>query len=253
LARTPAGALLTEEHRRGQLAIRARAIKDYPDLWPLWRGDRASFERLVEATVPLVQVHHQLSSSFATAYYETFRRLERVGGAAAPRAAVLDIEALRVSLYVTGEAMTRRAIEAGLSPTAAMQTALVRTSGSVTRHVLAGGRDTLVESTEADREARGWLRVTASSACAFCGMLASRSAAYLGEDTASFEAHDHCACGAEPLYEGSEPPPTTQEWDQRWNEAQRMAQETGELAELKAAGVNNPALVAFRNHLGRAA
>jgi hypothetical protein len=88
--------------------------------------------------------------------------------------------------------------QAGISPQAAQQTALTRVAGAVGRHVLQGGRDTLVRSTGQDRRAKGWGRVTGDNACDFCEELAGRGAVYRGQDTAEFEAHDHCACMAEP-------------------------------------------------------
>jgi hypothetical protein len=199
MARTSTGALLTAQHRRGQLAIRARALQDFIRLWPLWRGDRRSYGDLVTATLPLVQVHNQLSASFAGAYYQAFRTAEGVGGATTPFVpGPINRDRVVSSLYVTGEVMTGKAIAAGISPQAAQQIALTRVSGAVGRHVLQGGRDTLVRSTGQDRRAKGWGRVTGDNACDFCEELAGRGAVYRGQDTAEFEAHDHCACMAEP-------------------------------------------------------
>lgn len=192
MARTAQAAALTADHRRAQLALRSLAIRDYLRLWPLWDGQPGGFERLIAATVPLVEAHHRTSSGLAAAYYEAFRRAEAPGGSPATRLASLDKAALTVSMYTTGRNMTRRALAAGMPPEAAMRAALVRTSGTVSRVVLSGSRDTLVETVRADRRARGYRRVLSGHACDFCQSLA-------GETTESdFEAHDHCACGAEP-------------------------------------------------------
>ena len=199
MPRTAAGAVLTEQHRQGQLRIRAAALQDFMRLWPLWEGDDRSFDRLVAATVPLIGGYHRLSSSFAADYYQAFRRAERARADATPVLATLDRARVTAGLVVTGRIMTRKALAAGQSPQAAMQTALVRTSGNVTRHVLTGGRDTVILSTAEDRAARGWERVTGGNACEFCEMLASRGAVY-SADTGDFQAHDHCACGAAPAY-----------------------------------------------------
>lgn len=200
MAASSQGALLTADHRRAQLQLRAVALRDFVRLWPLWTGDESSFEHLVSATLPLVQAHHRVSASVAGAYYEAFRRAEGVPGDAALRlASDVDVDRVTSSLYVTGRVMTGKAIAAGLSPQSAMQTALVRTSGAVGRHVLNGGRETLVRSTSVDRRARGWGRITGGNACDFCSMLADRGAVY-SDDTADFQAHDHCACMAEPRY-----------------------------------------------------
>lgn len=218
MARTDAGAVLTAQHRRAQVQLRARALRDYTQLWPLWQGDDASFGRLVDAALPLVRAHHRISSSLAAAYYPVFRTAERVGAEATPRpAGPINQERVVAALHVTGRVTTGKAILAGQSPQAAMQTALVRTSGTVTRHVLQGGRDTLVLSSGEDRQAQGWARVTSGTPCAFCAMVASRGAAFAGADTAEFQAHDHCACMAEPAYEGSAPPGRASEFRELWD------------------------------------
>lgn len=193
MARTDAGALLTAQHRRAQIQLRAAALRDYLAVWPLWDGSPGSFGRLVAATVPVVRAHHRLSAAVAVSYYQSLRVAESATGRPTPRMAILDDGALAGTLYVTGRDMTRRAIGAGQSPEVAMRTALVRMAGTVGRFALAGGRDTLVASTRADPAARGYTRVLSPGACAFC-----REVAAEGTADADFQAHDHCGCGAEP-------------------------------------------------------
>lgn len=218
MARTDAGAVLTVQHRQTQLRLRARALQDYQRIWPLWQGDPRTFNRLVEASVPLVRAHHRVSAAVAAAYYDSFRRAEQADGDATPRLAPpVEVERVIASLYVTGRVATGKAILAGQSPQAAMQTAFVRTSGALSRHVLSGGRDTLILSAAEDRAAQGWARVTGGEPCGFCAMLASRGPVY-SEDTVDFQAHDHCSCSAEPSYDGSEWPGRAREFRQLWRE-----------------------------------
>jgi hypothetical protein len=197
---------------------------------------------LVDATVPLVALHRGLSASLGASYFTAFRNAERVKGNASPRLAEpVNEERLRGTLFVVGEKMTRKAIDAGHSPEAAMQQALVRASGSLTRFVLEGSRETTVLSAASDREARGWGRVTAGNPCAFCAMLASRGPVY-SEDTSDFEAHDHCSCQGEPTYDGSDWPGRGQEFRDLYNRAQREARASGE----GASGTSNDLLNNFR-------
>lgn len=217
MARTEPGALLTVQHRRAQLQVRTRALQDYARIWPLWRGDRDSFDRLVVATIPLVTAHHRVSATLAAAYYDTFRRAERVPGRPTPKLATFERDKVAKSLYVTGSVMTSKALAAGQAPQAAMRTALTRTSMAVTRHVLAGERETLVESSREDPQASGWMRVTSGRACSFCAMLASRGVVY-SADSADFEAHDGCGCGAEVAYDGTSLPPASQRYRELWDE-----------------------------------
>lgn len=197
MARTDAGGLLTVQHRNAQLQLRAAALRDYTTIWPLWNGDSRTFRQLVDATLPLVRAHHRLSATLAAAYYEALRFAERAGGAAAPRVAETpSTDVIAGTLYLTGLDMTRRALLAGQSPQAARQTALVRTSGTVARLALAGGRDTLVASARDDTRARGYRRVLTPGACEFCQQLAAA-----GATDSDFQAHDHCGCAAEPAFD----------------------------------------------------
>lgn len=246
MARTDSGAALTDQHRQAQVAVRASALRDFLLLWPLWQGDDKSFNALVIASVVLVRAYRQMSATLAAAYFDAFRKAEDPGGFASPiLAGPMDAELVTSSLHVTGRVMTDKALRAGKSPQEARKTALVRTSGAVTRHVLQGGRDTLVQSVGEDPRAQKWARVTTGTPCAFCAMIASRGAVFLGEDTAEFQAHDHCSCTVEPHYEGSAMHPDSKRWRDLYNQAQREARATGDLKR----GTSNDPLNAFRRSL----
>lgn len=248
MARTAAGATITETHRQGQLRIRALALRDFTRLWPLWQGDEPTFQNLLQASMPLVRGYHALSSSLAAGYYQQFRLAEHADGQATPRLAKpLDEQIVLGTLHLTGADMTRQAIQAGQDAQAAMQTALIRTSGTVTRFALAGGRDTLTQSVADDKAARGWARVTSGAPCAFCALLASRGVVFHAEDTAGFEAHDHCSCSAEPQYDGAQLPGRGEEFRSLYQEAVSGARGSGDLER----GTSNDALNAFRRHLSR--
>ena len=85
---------------------------------------------------------------------------------------------------------------------------LVNVSGTVSRDVLAGGRDTIFAEQIRDPRAIGVARITGAAACAFCQMLASRGDVYLSEESAGqidgqmMEWHTNCGCGIEVAYEG---------------------------------------------------
>lgn len=218
MARTEEGGLLTVRHRQGQIALRAQLLRDFQSIWPIWRGDESSFRLLVSATIPLVGLRREASSALGSAYYEMFRRTEGVGGASTPRPAdPVPDDVLTTSLYVTGFNSVLKSIEAGFSPQAAQQNAFVKVTGAITRHTLNGSRESILRSTAADQQARGWARVTGGNPCAFCAVLASRGAAY-AEDTVDFRAHDHCTCEAEPLYADSALPPDSQRFKDLYNE-----------------------------------
>jgi hypothetical protein len=245
MARTAAGAALTQQHYRSQLALRAAALRDFTTLWPLWHGDEVSFRRLVEATVPLVRANRQLSATVATSYYEAFRIAEGAAGRATPRPALpLSEDRFEGALYVTGAEQTRDALLAGQTSASAMQTAKVRMTGAVGRNILRGGAETIVLSAADDREARGWARVTSGRPCAFCAMLAGRGAVY-SADSVDFKSHDHCSCSAEVVYGDSALPGRGAEFKRMYNEATRGSADAGDLKR----GTSNDLLNAFRRHL----
>lgn len=197
MAATAAGTRLTRQHQQAQLALRARAIKDWTKLWPLWDGSEASFKRLAEASIPLVRSHHELSARISLEYYRRLRSVETTKSRGTVDMAPPPITdgAIAGTLYLVGRDMTMRAIAGGHSPQAAIQNALVRTSGSMTRLILGGGRDALVQVADLDKECLGHRRITTGT-CDFCAELASYG---LFKDP-TFRAHDHCGCVAEPAW-----------------------------------------------------
>ncbi len=202
MARTLAGARLTERHRTAQLALRALALRQVLEIWPAFDVEDAarSWPAVEAALLAVIGERRAVSASLAAGYFEAFRRAERVDGVAAPVLAAFDSEAVarsRTSLEVTGY-MTAERLRA-LKHADPGNVALVRVSGAVTRHVLDGGRETLLASVRRDRLARGWARVTSAEPCEFCSMLASRGAVY-SATSGAFQAHDHCGCGLEPTY-----------------------------------------------------
>jgi hypothetical protein len=223
-----AGAL-TEQHRQAQMSLRARALRDFLTLWPIWHDDQ-SFGNLVTATTPLVRTYRSISAALAAAYFESARRISGANGdAAATAAAAINEAQLTTSLYVTGKVGHANALNAGQSIADARKSSFVRVSGAVTRHVLEGGRDTILQSVADDKQALGWARVTDGDPCYFCLTLASRGAVYKSEETASFEAHDHCGCSAMPVWDGTQLPEQTDQWKRIYDDAQREALASGDL------------------------
>ncbi|WP_018503074.1 VG15 protein [Parafrankia discariae] len=211
---------LTDQYRRQQLALRAATTRDLQTIWPLFTGSDESFASFTEAAVNLVLQRHSTSSGLASAYYTRFRAAEGVAGEIIPRIAPrIGIGLIQAALFATGLAGTRRAIGAGQTLGEARRTGLVQAAGAASRLVLDGGRRTVDDTVRADPKARGWVRVTSGQPCAFCAMLASRGPAYKSDRTSRFQAHDHCACTSEPVFEGSELPATTRRFEQLWRES----------------------------------
>lgn len=194
--------LLTVAYRRQQLAVRAAALQDITRAWPLWTpGQVKEFGRFTAVAVPLLGARHNQAAALAAGYYRRFREAEGVRGGDTPRLPPgLRLDDVVPSLRATALAGTMRALRAGFSPQAASRAGLTQALGTAGRLTLNGGRDAIVASVEADPRAIGWQRIASGGACDFCRTLAGRGPAYKGERTASFQAHDHCACSAEPVY-----------------------------------------------------
>jgi hypothetical protein len=274
MARTDAGRQLTEGHRRRQLAIRSRALQEFLVLTRLWDvADPQSFNRLVEASIPFVQARHGTSAAEAARYFEAFHLAEAQTGA--PTVVLPEPPArdkIAASLYATGQAQARRALQSGLGVAAVRANTLVTMSGAVTRNVLDGGRQTLINSTERGERLIGWMRITGPKPCAFCAMLASRGPVYTSGSAAvrvgrtgsdpnatgrvrgtrardeSF--HDNCVCTAEPITRDApswrEQYPDAAQYDRLWRKAQAEAEAAGDLQR----GTSNDALNAFRRAMG---
>jgi hypothetical protein len=99
------------------------------------------------------------------------------------------------------------AAKRGATAETAMRNAFVLSSGAAARLVLNGGRQTIYDTGRDDPATTGWYRETSGDPCAFCALLASRGGVYYSEDTAGFEAHDHCSCIPVPMYDGDSPLP----------------------------------------------
>jgi hypothetical protein len=127
--------------------------------------------------------------------------------------------AVEVSLIVTGPVGQKSKTARGKRLEVARDESFVEASGAAARHVLTGGRRSLLTLLEDDPQALGWARVTDGDPCSFCAMLASRGPVYKTETAAKFQAHDHCACTAEPVYSRSAPwPGRAREFQQLWND-----------------------------------
>lgn len=239
MASTAAGAALTEEHRVLQFELRVALLDTFYNFWPLWTGSDTTFAQLISLLIPVIQAQAARSAAVSRSYYVVYRRAENVTEGSPPPFTLPpqpEAEKLVKSLYVTGEAQTRKSLAAGMPPEQAREAAIVRMSGAASRHALDGGRTALLDAIEEDTAAVGWTRVTDANPCAFCVMLASRGPSYLSAETAGFQAHDHCACFPEPTFKTGPEGWSNQALDHRatWEEAQELARERGESTGLNA-------------------
>jgi hypothetical protein len=223
MAITAAGALLTQQHRLAQVALRAAVIRDLNLLWPLFDlADFATFDAFAAAAEILLQGRYADSAGLATAYLAAFRQIEGQAGVLALAAPPpLEAPVIASSLRGAGILGVLNARRAGMSIEAARRNGFVRVAGAGSSLVLAGGRTALLDGMARDPARPRWQRVTGGKACAFCAMLASRGPAYRSQAGADFQAHDHCSCTPEPAYTGSRLPAASQRFREQWSEATR--------------------------------
>lgn len=198
MASTTLGSQLTQLHRQRQLALRAATLRDLLAIWPAFdiNDIDGSWPALEAALVALIRDRRRTSSGLAANYFRTFRAAEGVAGEPRPVLAHEPNETLlRATLTILGPIATKKGIARGQRNPVVV--AASRLSGSVTRQVLAGGRETLTRSIAADPRAKGWRRITDGDPCGFCAQLAG---AVVSEASSEFQAHDHCGCSAEPAY-----------------------------------------------------
>jgi hypothetical protein len=222
---------LTEAHRRAQLRIGATTIRQMLAAWGLL--DPKDLDRTVarwtRVAIPIVSQQRASSAALAGGYMSAFRALELGPGAFQPTlAGASDRAALLTSLTVTGPATIKLAMSRGVTLERAIGIAQATSAAAAMRHALNGGRGTILASVQADTAALGWARATSGNACAFCEMLASRGPVY-GEESADFQAHDNCACTAEPVYDRET------EWTPGARAARELWDRTGSLNEFRRA------------------
>lgn len=125
---------------------------------------------------------------------------------------------VEISLNITGPIGQKSRIGKGESEQRARDASFVESSGVASRHVLTGGRRSLLTLLQDDPQVHRWIRVTDGDPCAYCAMLAGRGPVYLTERTAGFSAHDHCACTAEAVYVADAPwPGRAAEFREMWD------------------------------------
>ncbi|MFI6496904.1 hypothetical protein [Nonomuraea typhae] len=199
---------LAERHRAQQVALRGAVTRDVVtllrDLFDTDNADRM-WPRIRSVLATTAKQRRDKSAAMANTYYDQARSEAEVPGFYLPvTPADLAEQLLRVVLDATGIAAFKRAIALGRSPEDALQLAEVSLAGAVSRLVLSGGRDAVLGNVQRDSQTIGWARITDKDPCAFCGMLASRGPVYMTKQTASFPAHDHCACMAVPVWNRDE-------------------------------------------------
>jgi hypothetical protein len=214
---------LLERYRRQAEGIKAAVLREVTRLWPTLDPEdlRGSWPTLLRALQGLAQDARADVARSARTYLNAIALLEgRAGEMEVLLSSAADPAALRTSLSVTGPVVVQASLNNGAAPEVATARALVAVSGSLGRHVLDGGRQTVIDSAEAGRIR--WMRVTRGKTCWFCVMLASRGPVYTSAARAGdprgrpARFHDHCDCQIVPKFERTPIPESTQRYGELW-------------------------------------
>lgn len=158
-----------------------------------------TFPDWLAAAVPVVRSQRAVSARTAAAYLQADKvtQLGVTAHVSPVLAESVDVRRLTTSLLVTGPLSIKRAMTRGVQLDRAAATAEASSAAAAMRESLDGGRDTIMQTVRADRDATGWERVASGSACPFCEELDGK---FHRDDTADFPAHDGCACSQAPVY-----------------------------------------------------
>lgn len=240
---------LAEDHRREQLAIRARFLPTLLDLWKMLAfGDlRGTLAPWALQTAGAVIRAHQQSAQAGARYYRDARALPRptrpdpnpAGIELPPRVVppadrsvprrvqgfdptpTEPIDLAEVRRRLTGAAVGRAAEvrRAGVTnPERIEREALAETTRTASLLVLDGGRTTVDNAIRADADAIGWCRLTDDNPCAFCAMQASRGFVFKTAASAGEKYHPGCACTPMARFRGEDSPlpPMNRELSELW-------------------------------------
>ena len=199
MAETPQGRRLTELHRLAQARLGALTMVQMAAVWPLLDPERLdeTFATWLVAAQGVVATQRAQSATLAANYLTSYRAAETGERASVTAlATVPQARAVATSLIVTGPVAIKSAMGRGKLRSAAAETAKATSAAAAMRHVLNGGRETIIDHVRHDKRARGWHRVTSGRACPFCASLTG--VVFTGP--ADFRAHDHCSCSVEPVY-----------------------------------------------------
>lgn len=204
MATAVAARRLSEAHRVAQLKVAHDTIRTVSASWTLLDPtdlDR-TFVRWFDAILPAIEGHRATSARIAANYLKTSKQFALGPAAKVVPVLALEVprEAVTTSLLVTGPLSIKRAMTRGIQLATAVNTAEGASASTAMRFALDGGRQTIVDTVNTDRQARGWMRETSGKPCDFCEMLAGRGAVYT-EATVDFAAHDGCSCSAAPAWD----------------------------------------------------
>lgn len=189
-------ALAAPELRNGLLLVQRGVSTDLAALFREVTSAAEARQALGDLLPDITRRYGDAAAAMAADWYDAARVKAEVPGSFQSIPAQVKIDDL------SGLARVGSAPLVGES--SALQTALSLVVDGVGRRVAQAARETVMGSSIADPQARGWQR-DGVGACAFCRMLISRGAVY-SEASVDFGAHVRCRCTAVPAFSGAPRP-----------------------------------------------
>lgn len=183
------------------MALSRATLRDLVRIWPAFDVNRLAktWPAVEMALLKIIQTRGRASSALAAKYYRALRKENGITDTFDPVLANVPEQVIRDGLQYVGPVLTGIALSKGRPADLVAQARFVDLSGTSTRYVTKHGRETIMQTIQADDRASGWRRVTSGKACSFCASLASQGVVPK-ETSVDFKAHNHCSCGAEPAY-----------------------------------------------------
>lgn len=243
MALTAEGRALTEANRRLQLAIAARAATAGLALWD--RLDAADLDgsglRWLAENVALTSQLYAQSAATTREYIDQYRKAEGVNDVQPVGRPLFDAALNSQILRIAGPLRVKNLVGRGMSGPTALARARNGYAGMLRRQVLMGGRETIDITTEQDRQAVGWRRVSDGDPCTFCAMLCSRGPVYRSQASSQgsvardsrgggkgMHFHSHCGCTSEIVYGEWQPTEQEQGFIDAYDRAAREANAAGQ-------------------------
>lgn len=178
--------------RNGLLGIRRLASNDLAALFRQVTNAAEARIALEDVLPALVEQYGTAAAALAADWYDDARAKAGVPG---------SFTAIPAEI---GDRGTRQLAEWSTGRANSLDAALSLASGGLVRRINDLARETVIGSSIADPQARGWQRFAAGG-CGFCQMLAGRGGVYT-RATADFASHDDCKCVAAPAFAGQPVP-----------------------------------------------
>lgn len=177
--------------RSGVTALSTLAAHDLDGLWRQVTTAVQARDALRDVLPALIDTYGLAAGTLAADWYDELRDRAAVRGRFAAIVAELPDQGGADALAGWGVTPLFQA-----APDWATARTLIE--GGLQRRIANVSRFTVTNSSVKDPHAVGWQRVGLGG-CDFCAMLLDRGAVYT-EATASFDSHDHCRCGSEPVF-----------------------------------------------------